>query len=107
MCIRDRRLSDHLRAEVILDRSPTTTELAAAVREVSKLPRPWPMSGVVSALALLVPEVRGKELATVLQLGNNLVGSRWAQQDPGAWLRGVVQDAVSYTHLTLPTSDLV
>lgn len=87
------RLSDHLRAEVILDRSPTTTELAAAVREVSKLPRPWPMSGVVSALALLVPEVRGKELATVLQLGNNLVGSRWAQQDPGAWLRGVVQDA--------------
>src|SRR5205823_1616768 len=87
------RLSDHLRAEVILERNPTNTKLAAAVRDISKLSRPWSMSGVVAALVLLVPETRGKELATVLRLGNNVAGSRWAHQDPGAWLRGVAQDA--------------
>ena len=86
------RLSDHLRAEVLLDRNPTNTELAAAVRGISKMPRPWPMRGVVSALVLLVPETRGKELAAVLRFGNKIVGSRWAHQEPGAWLRGVAQE---------------
>ena len=87
------RLSDHLRAEVILDRNPTNTKLAAAVRNISKMPRPWAMSGVISALVLLVPETRGKELATVLRFGNNVVGERWVHRDAGAWLRGVVQEA--------------
>jgi hypothetical protein len=87
------RLSDHLRAEVLLERNPTTTKLAAAVRTISKAPRPWAMSGVVGALVLLVPEKRGKELATVLRFGEHVVGERWAHGDPGAWLRGVAQEA--------------
>lgn len=87
------RLSDHVRAEVILDRNPTNTELAAAVRNISKMPRPWAMSGVIAALVLLVPERRGKELATVLRFGNKVVGNRWAREDPGSWLRGVAQEA--------------
>ena len=87
------RLSDHLRAEVILERNPTNTKLAAAVRSISKAPRAWAMSGVISALVLLVPETRGKEFATVLRFGDNVVGKRWARDDPGAWLRGVAQEA--------------
>lgn len=94
------RLSDHLRAEVILDRNPTNTKLAAAVRNISKAPRPWAMSGVISALVLLVPETRGKELATVLRFGDNVVGERWeTYRDPRAWLRGVAQEAFFETLL--------
>jgi hypothetical protein len=87
------RLSDHLRAEVILDRNPTNTQLAAAVRYISRVTRPWAMSGVISALVLLVPEKRGKELATVLRFGKDIQGERWAHQDSGAWLRGVAKEA--------------
>ncbi len=89
------RLADHLRAEVILERNPTNTKLAAAVRDISKVDRPWAMSGVVAALVLLVPEKRGKELATVLRFGDNVVGERWVRGDPRAWLRGVAQEASS------------
>jgi hypothetical protein len=87
------RLADHLRAEVILERNPTNTNLAAAVRHLAKGDRPWAMSGVIAALVLLVPEKRGKELATVLRFGDNVVGERWAQRDPEVWLRGVAQEA--------------
>ena len=86
------RLSDHLRAQVILDRNPTDKELAAAVRKLAYLPRPWAMSGVVAALVLLVPEKRGKELATVLRFGKKVASDRWAGDDPGAWLRRVAQE---------------
>lgn len=87
------RMSDYLRAEVILERNPTTTGLAAAVRTIAKAPRAWAMSGVVGALVLLVPEKRGKELATVLRFGQRVAGERWAHRDPGAWLRVVTQEA--------------
>jgi hypothetical protein len=87
------RLSDYLRAEVILERNPTTAGLAAAVRTIAKAPRAWAMSGVVGALVLLVPEKRGKELAAVLRFGKSVVGERWARGEPGAWLRGVAQEA--------------
>lgn len=87
------RLSDYLRAEVILERNPTTAALAAAIRALAKAPRAWAMSGVVGALVLLVPERRNKELATVLRFGKRVVGEPWAHRDPGAWLRGVAQEA--------------
>lgn len=87
------RLSDYLRAEVILERNPTSPGLAKAVRAIAEGPRAWAMSGVVGALVLLVPEKRDKELATVLGFGERVVGERWAHRDPSAWLRGVAQAA--------------
>lgn len=87
------RLSDHLRAQAILDRNPTSTKLAAAVRALSTGPRRWATSGVVSALTLLVPETRGTELATVLRLGDTVIADRAVHDSPAAWLRGRVQRA--------------
>lgn len=87
------RLSDHLRAEVLLERNTSNTELAAAVRSLAQHPRRWKTTGVIGALVLLVPERRGKELATVLRLGNRVVDRWTVSDDPGDWLRGQVQDA--------------
>lgn len=87
------RLSDHLRAEVLLERNTSNTDLAAAVRSLAQHPRRWRMAGVIGALVLLVPETRGKELATVLRLGDRVVDRWTVSDDPGDWLRGQVQDA--------------
>ena len=108
------RLSDHVRAQVLLDRYATNTALAAAIRNIAKSSRPWAMSGVISALALLVPETRGKEITTILRFGKNLTGERWAHRDPSTWLRGVVQEAFfdtlvwrSPSSFTTATQDLL
>lgn len=88
------RLSDHLRADVLLERNKSDRELAATVRAIARSPHPWAMSGVIEALALLVPERRGKELATVLRLGHKVTTDRYGRQDdPSAWLRQEVQSA--------------
>lgn len=88
------RLSDHLRAEVLLERNKTDAELAAATRAIARGLRPWAMSGVIAALVLLVPERRGKELATVLRLGKTVVTDRHVgRDDPSVWLRREVQSA--------------
>lgn len=87
------RLSDHLRAGVLLERNPTNRELAAAVRALAQLSRPWAMSGVISALVLLTPETRGKELATILRLGAPVTTGAAFGAEPKSWLRNQVQQA--------------
>lgn len=87
------RLSDHLRAEVVLDRNAADRDLAMAVRMWSRSERPWAMSGVIEALVLQVPERRGKELATVLRLGTTVTTQRYGRQDPTTWLRAEAQEA--------------
>lgn len=86
------RLSDHLRADVLLQRNKTDRELAAAIRAIARGPRPWAMSGLVEALVLLAPERRGKELATVLRLGRTVTTDPYRRRDnPSDWLRWQVQ----------------
>lgn len=92
------RLSDHLRADVLVERYATDRELAAAIRGIATGPRPWAMSGLIEALVLLVPERRGKELSTVLRLGTTVATDRvFPSGDPSAWLRQEVQSALFTT----------
>lgn len=88
------RLSDHLRADVLLERNSSDQELSAAVRNIARGPHPWAMSGLIAALVLLVPERRGKELATVLRLGKSVTADRYrVPRNPSTWLRREVQSA--------------
>lgn len=87
------RLSDHVRAEVLLDRHPANADLAEALRSIASGPRPWAMSGVIGALALLVPEIRGKELANLLRLGSSVLPRYGLERGPTKWLKREVQAA--------------
>lgn len=88
------RLSDHLRADVLMDRNTTDQALATSIRSIADGPRPWAMSGIIEALVLLVPERRGKELATVLRLGKAVSTNQYPpSNDSSAWLRYEVQTA--------------
>ena len=88
------RLSDHLRADAILQRHRSDRDLAAAVRGIARSPRPWAMSGVIQALVLLTPERRGRELAKLLRLGGTVATDRYGRRgDATAWLRWEVQSA--------------
>lgn len=88
------RFSDHLRADVLLDRNPTDRELAAKLRAISREDRRWAMTGVIAALALLVPERRGRELSAVMRYGRRVLVSRYSYNSSWTdahWLRNEVQ----------------
>lgn len=59
------RMSDHLRARVLLDRYPTAADLAAALTDQMERGR-WGFSGVLEALAALAPARFGVELADLV-----------------------------------------
>lgn len=88
------RLSDHLRAQAVLERCESNSALAAHLRRVAKSDHRWSHRGVIGALALLLPTRRNTELAVVLRLGERVVSRSSAYRGSDAdWLRVQAQDA--------------
>lgn len=95
------RLADHLRAEELLSRHVSEAELARAVKELAMGSHAWSRTGLIEALVLLVPERRGRELASVLRLGPTASSQtasgpqkgRGATSGRPEWLRGVLESS--------------
>lgn len=63
------RMADHVRAETMLARQPSDSDLRATVLELCSGPGLWRRRGLLEALVLLSGERRGIELAPLLGLG--------------------------------------